>query len=207
MRCVIIAGSPDIDTEYIRRVVRDGDLIVCADRGYEYALSAGLRPDLVIGDFDSAEKLPPDDLPQKRLNVRKDDTDTAACADYALSRGADEIILLGATGGRLDHSYANFCLLQYLSERGADARLCAPDVQVRLLTAGEYRFDGLSGVTFSLFPFGCARATADVTGASYPVSGFTFESGLTRGLSNVFEEHCQITVSDGQLLLFIMYRV
>lgn len=207
MRCVIIAGSPDTDVAYIRRMVRTDDLLVCADRGYEYALAAGLRPDFVIGDFDSAATPPPVELPQRRLNVRKDDTDTAACADYALAQGAGEIVILGATGGRLDHSYANFCLLQYIAERGAQAKLCAPDTEIRLLTKGSYRFDGFSGVTFSLFPFGCAQATADVTGASYPVSGFTFESGLTRGLSNVFEEHCQITVSDGQLLLFVVNRV
>lgn len=39
----------------------------------------------------------------------------------ALDRGYRDFLLLGCTGGRLDHTLANIAVLLYLLRRGADA--------------------------------------------------------------------------------------
>lgn len=203
MRCVIIAGSPDADADYIRSAVRQDDYVICADRGYHYAKLAGVTPDLIIGDFDSYTDELPQDVEVVRLNVRKDDTDTFVCASHALQRGFREIAVLGGTGGRFDHSYANLCLLEYLSGQNASACLMSESEKIFLLKKGGYVFDGYSGKTFSLFPFGCPRSVATVENAEYPVKDFPFESKITRGLSNVFCDDCRITVHSGKLLMMI----
>ena len=53
-RCVIIGASPVIDIEMLKREVLPGDYVVCADGGYTYAHGAGIKADLIIGDFDSS---------------------------------------------------------------------------------------------------------------------------------------------------------
>ncbi len=203
MRCVIIAGSPDADISFIKSAVQPGDRVICADRGYQYAKAAGIKPDLIVGDFDSFTGELPEGIKTVRLNVRKDDTDTFVCARYAVNSGYREIDVLGAIGGRLDHSYANLCLLEYLSGSGVRACLASEKEKIFLLKKGAYIFDGYGGKTFSLFPFGCSCALASVHNAEYPVTDFKFESKNSTGLSNVFYDGCKITVSSGKLLLMI----
>lgn len=203
MRCVIIAGSPDADISFIKSAVQPGDWVICADSGYRYARDAGIKPDLIVGDFDSFSGELPRGVETVRLNVRKDDTDTFVCARYAVNRGCREIDVLGAIGGRLDHSYANLCLLEYLSSSGVRACLVSEKEKILLLKKGAYIFDGYGGKTFSLFPFGCACASASVQNAEYPVTDFKFESKNSTGLSNVFHDGCKITVNSGKLLLMI----
>ena len=203
MRCVIIAGSPDTDIHFIKSTVQTDDYVICADKGYSYAKAAGILPDMIVGDFDSCADQLPQNCEIVRLNVKKDDTDTAVCVNYALERGYDELVIMGATGGRLDHSYANLCLLEYISSCGAAGELLSEHEKIMILQNGEYLFHQHLGKTFSVFPFGCERAVATIQGAEYPVERFVFESRITRGLSNIFAEQSRITVHDGKLLLII----
>ena len=99
MRCVIIAGSPDAEINFIAEQVKDGNYLICADKGYEYAKKAGIKPDLIVGDFDSYSGELPDDCEIIKLNSHKDDTDLLHCIGVALSRGYDDFLILAATGG------------------------------------------------------------------------------------------------------------
>ena len=203
MRCVIIAGSPDADADFIRDHVGRDDFVICADRGYDHARSAGIEPQLIVGDFDSCAVLPPEDSEVVRLRVRKDDSDTRVCARIAVERGFRDIVILAATGGRLDHTFANICVLDYLASTGARAGILSKNETVTLLTEGSYTFENQSGKTFSLFPFGVERAVASIENAEYPASRFEFLCSRTLGLSNVFKENCRITVHGGRLLMMI----
>lgn len=62
--------------------------IIACDRGYEYLHEAGLRPDLLVGDFDSYTGPLPRDVPRLDLPVEKDDTDTMAAIRHALLSAA-----------------------------------------------------------------------------------------------------------------------
>ena len=61
MRCVIISGSPDTDISFIKQVVKSNDYVICADQGYHFTKEANIKPDLIIGEFDSfPDKIPND---------------------------------------------------------------------------------------------------------------------------------------------------
>lgn len=89
---------------------------LCAPRGFHCSLRCGLpatperldlRPDLIVGDFDSAPR-PKAEHETIVLPHVKDDTDTQYAARWLLEHGYDEITLLGALGGaRLEHTLAN----------------------------------------------------------------------------------------------------
>ena len=190
-RCVIIAGAPNADTAFLAQTVQPEDYLICADRGYAAATAAGLRPDLIVGDFDSYGRALPDDCEVVRLCPEKDDTDTMHCVDLALERGFREFLLLSALGGRLDHSIANLCIAEYLEEHGARCTL-----------------NGCCGLTFSVFPFGCQRVTLSYEGAYYPLTNGTLTHSFPMGVSNVFTaDSAHITVHSGRALLLINKKI
>ncbi len=74
MKCTIVSGAPETELEYMEKYF-DNSYIICADSGYRKCEKLGIKPDLVIGDFDSSDK-PNFDCETIALDVRKDDTDT-----------------------------------------------------------------------------------------------------------------------------------
>ena len=87
--CAIISGGQADDLAGIR----DADFIIACDRGYAYAKEAGIRPDLLVGDFDSYKGERDKRVPVLDLPVEKDDTDTMAAVRWAVSEGFSEIRL------------------------------------------------------------------------------------------------------------------
>ena len=104
--CAIISGGQSDDLAGIR----DADFIIACDRGYAYAKEAGIRPDLLVGDFDSYRGALDKSVPVLDLPVEKDDTDTMAAVRWAVSEGFSELRLYCALGGRLDHLMGMFRL-------------------------------------------------------------------------------------------------
>ncbi len=203
MHCVIIAGSPETNSKFIKSTVEDSDYVICADKGYLYAKNAGITPDVVVGDFDSFNSEVTDNCEIITLNPIKDDTDTFHSIDVALERGYTEFTIIGALGGRLDHSFANISALEYISEKGAKGVLLSEKERVEFLTKGEYLYNH-EGKTFSLFPFGCSEVCVSYEGVFYPLEKYNIKSGLSLGISNVFtSDKSKITIYDGNAILII----
>ena len=115
-RAIILSAVP-VSTA-VGRYVRPGDFIVACDAGYRNAERLDLRPDLIVGDFDSAPR-PKAEHETIVLPHVKDDTDTQYAARWLLEHGYDEITLLGALGGaRLEHTLANLATGLYLAKNG-----------------------------------------------------------------------------------------
>lgn len=205
MRCLLIAGSPDANSNFIKTQYRPDDFVVCADKGYEFALKAQIKPDLVIGDFDSCEAKLPGDCNVIRLNPHKDDTDTLCALKEAMKNGCSDFVLLGALGGRLDHTYANLFLLLFLEENNCDAEIKTEKETVKLINNSLYTAENVKGKTFSVFPFSCKSAVVSYEGkVAYPADNFKMKADFPIGISNVFlEDKCQISVKEGSGVLII----
>ena len=112
MTALIISGGdyfpiPDLSCDYV----------IACDLGYLHAEKMGIRPDLILGDFDSAP-VPDGKIPVEQHPVRKDDTDTMLAVKKALSLGYADLVMACAFGGRLDHAYANIQAGAYAAEQG-----------------------------------------------------------------------------------------
>ena len=83
MRCVIISGSPETNPNFLKQTVKPDDYVICADRGYEFAILAGIEPNLIVGDFDSYKEKISASCEIVKLNPHKDDTDTIHSIDLA----------------------------------------------------------------------------------------------------------------------------
>ena len=137
---VIVSGGmiqKDFALDFIKKIEKEkkGEklLLLAADRGLDFFRETGLTPDIADGDFDSLSKEGKAYLESLsgteivKLNPEKDDTDTQSTLDLAIEKGAKNILILGATGGRLDHFIGNMGLLQYGRKEGVhvDPGRCA----------------------------------------------------------------------------------
>lgn len=202
-RCVVIAAAPEPEISFIRQCIKENDFVICADAGYEAAFKAGVEPDLIVGDFDSAEK-PETALPLITLPVHKDDTDTVYAVKEGLKRGFREFLLLGALGGRVDHTFANFSVLEFLYKNGARGVISDSRVQI-CFTAGETcAYRGKSGQTLSVFPYGCESCTVTHHGFEYELSHQEILSSFPLGISNVVtSDTACIEFHDGKALVML----
>ena len=107
--------------EYVTEKPEKGDLIIAADAGYLTAQKMGVKPDVLLGDFDTlgVENIP-DDIECLRVPAEKDDTDTQLAIKTAIERGAGEIVIIGGLSGRLDHTLSTLAILEDLWERKND---------------------------------------------------------------------------------------
>ena len=139
MKTCFIVGAGSICDGDLRFEKAAGDLLIAADAGYIALISAGMTPDLIIGDFDSAAK--PDFAGEViTLPVVKDDTDVGFAVKEGFRRGYTSFVILGGLGGkRLSHTLANIQLLSYVRSRGGRAELVCGGTRVFIID-GEFTF-------------------------------------------------------------------
>src|SRR5450631_4011929 len=94
------------------------ELVIAADAGALLAGPLGLTLDLVVGDGDSLGEPALDELGRagvaiERSPAEKDPSDTELALIAASVRGATDVVILGAFGGRLDHELANIWILAH----------------------------------------------------------------------------------------------
>lgn len=205
-KCMIIGASPILDGRVFQEFDPKDYFVICADGGYETALKLGLVPDLVVGDFDSAQKRPPASLRTLVLPVEKDVTDTMFAALKGLAKGLRDFVLLGCLGGpRFDHSLASIETLLYLRDHGAWGFLADEHTKVFLLREEKLRITKLKGATVSVFPYGCPTCTVTYTGLQYPLTrGSLTVGGLLMGVSNsIVSDDAEIKVHSGTALVAV----
>lgn len=192
--CSIICGAPDGSFE-----TKPQGYIICADRGLDHALAAGIKPDLIIGDLDSARSDIPSGTECIKAPSEKDDTDAMLAAKTAIERGFGELEFYCALGGRADHSIANLQMLEYLRTRGVKARLHGGNTVIFLLegSAEIPRYEGY----LSVFAFG-GDAVISGTGVKYPTERYRITEAFPIGVSNeITAETAVITVHEGRVIV------
>ena len=198
-------------TAYLTHPVRetvnpeDADLIVCADTAWLTAQKEHITPHAVIGDFDHDSRGIPDDFPRKvlRFSSVKDDTDTMLCVKYALNRGADEIVIVGGIGGRLDHTFANLQTLAYIESRGARAVLMDGEHAVFMVSSELSLKKGVYDYA-SVFAYDPVCRGITLEGFLYEADGISLESTFPLGVSNeITAERARIRVEEGRLLVIL----
>lgn len=203
---MIITAGPMGDYGALRSLFKKDDFIICADAGAKYLEGLRVTPDVIIGDLDSAGSLP-QGVEVLKFKAEKDETDTLLAAMYALERGFSDILLLGGLKGRLDHTVANLCTLQYIARRGGRARFVDADNEAYYLENGEMAFEKREGYYISVFPFGGEARGVNERGFKYGLSDATLKTDYPNGVSNEFlEDKGIISVKDGALLIILSKR-
>jgi len=136
---------------------------------------------------------------------KKDATDLELALELALEKGATRISILGATGGRLDHTLGNLFLLARCLPGGIPA--CIMDQEQCIhLTDQTLTLQGTVGDTLSLLPATPEARGVSLTGLEYPLHDATLTFGTSWGMSNVFvDNRATVTIGSGRLFVFHLY--
>ena len=195
--CLIISGG-----DFSPFTVPEGAFIIACDRGYAYALRCGVRPDLVVGDFDSYRGELDPGIPVQKLPVEKDDTDTVSALRYALEQGYREITLVCALGGRLDHLLANLQAAVFAAKRGAALRIVGADTEILTLRPGSLRLPRKEGWSLSVFAAEDRCRGVSITGAKYELHDAELTNDFPLGVSNEWAApEAEISLREGTMLI------
>lgn len=201
MKTCYIIGAGDIFT---LPTPSEDDFVIAADGGYDHLISHGVGCDLLIGDLDSI-KSEHRDAKVVTFPVRKDETDTYLAYREGVARGYSHFEIYGGTGGREDHTFANYSMLYYAAKQGHTARLHFKNMIAEVICGGTAKLHGNKGATFSVFAFGGDAYGVTIRNAEYEATDITLSPDFPLGVSNAFTDRtAEISVSRGALL--VMYE-
>jgi len=200
-KCLII-------TSYIEGSLADitegfePDYILCADGGFDHAKTAGIKPDLLIGDMDSLTAADDPEIEKIIYPSEKDDTDTGICLQTALDMGYRNILIAGGLGGRLDHTISNIELIT-----GKIGQADSITIRDRYNSCTVIKNSSITikkGTSKYISVFSMTEKSSDVTekGFKYPLDNVILPFGSTLGTSNeIVSDEATISVGDGILLI------
>lgn len=194
-QAIVVIGGDALHAGAVRRLDAAA-FVIAADSGYDHAVAAGLRPDLLIGDLDSISAAGlaaarADGLTIDTHPADKDATDTELALDRALTEVGDggALTILGGGGDRLDHLLASITVLaQPRFARCTTLAAWVGPALVRVLHAPRTVDLGVQapGLTVSLIPLGNVRGVT-TTGMRWPLRAEPLPNGTSRGISNLTE--------------------
>lgn len=182
---------------------------LCADAGADLCRAAGVLPDALIGDMDSLSPetrawLDEAGVPEVVYPAEKDDSDTALAVQQLFADGAEELIVIGALGGRMDHELANMMLMVGAGRQGKSIVYWDDINRMRYVGPGEHQLDNTPGY-IGIVPFSDDGMCLSIDGLYYPLDNFSVPFGETRLISNVFTDAPMATIriarGDGVLVL------
>ena len=196
-KCIIFCAA---GFEKLAAPIGPEDYVLAADGGLRHLEQLKIRPNGIIGDFDSLGYVPEG---AEVFPVEKDDTDAMLAAKKGLELGFREFLFYGSLDGpRLDHTVANFQSLQYLAERDATGYLVGNTQMVTVLRNGKLTFPAECGGILSVFCMGADATGVTIRGAQYELENGTLSAGFPLGVSNHFVgKEVTVAVEQGSLLL------
>ncbi|CDC60494.1 thiamine pyrophosphokinase [Clostridium sp. CAG:448] len=201
MRAFIYAGG-SILADNITEHPKGDDLCIAADAGYRNAQELGERVNILIGDFDSLGTIPEGDMEVLQVPAEKDLTDTQIAVETALARGADEIILIGGLGSRMDHSLSTLAILEDLRERHVHAHINNGYNRVHYLNASSTLILRSGFRYLSVLAIDEKIKGLSIDGCKYPLKRATLNRRLQYAISNEITGNCaMISLRRGRIFV------
>lgn len=202
MKTCYIIGAAELAIGRLRP--SEGDFVIAADAGLLHLAKLHIKPDLMLGDFDSLGYVPSGENVEV-CPVRKDDTDTMAALRRAVDMGCERALIFGGLGGRrFDHSLANVQSLAWADAHGMETFLVGQGCCLTALSGGYgLRFDPRYSGDFSAFCLGADTSGVRETGLSYKLEDAVLEASFPLAVSNSFVgETAQISLQTGRLIVY-----
>ena len=201
MKAYIFTGG-EIFHQYIEEKPEENDLVIAADAGYKNAALMGAHINILIGDFDSLGDIPDDVDEVFRLPEEKDVTDTQIAVDMAVERGADEIVIVGSTSGRLDHTLSTLAILEKYWEKHLPIYIVNGQNRVRYIRDSGFIVVRSQYKYFSVIAADEKVKGVSIEGGKYPLIKKTLLRNHQFAVSNEITKNCAlITVKKGGIYI------
>jgi len=206
MTAIIICNGSVADYSFYKKYFSKADLVICADGGAEHAKRFGIKPDVVLGDFDSMSE---DSLSYFenmgaeifKFPSEKDMTDAELAVEFAIDRGAASVIIIGGIGTRIDHTLSNVFILKKLLDRGVKGIIADEHNEITLIS-DRILLQKEEGVRVTLLPLTDKVEGVTTKGLYYKLNNATIMMGSSWGVSNEFSDDvAEVSIKAGLLLV------
>jgi thiamine pyrophosphokinase len=201
---VIVAGGDPVPSEVLQDLP-ESPWVVAADSGADHAVALGLAVDVIVGDLDSITPATLAALPNAEVrghSPNKDATDLELAVNLVAERDdIGRLVLIGGTGGRIDHFLANAILIS--SPRFSHLQIEWIAHPARVTVVHDHaRLHGTDRDQVSLIPVGGMAEGVRTTGLRWPLIDETLPFGSSRGVSNEFTSAvATVSITSGVLLV------
>lgn len=203
-KIVILANGRFPANEIPLGYLKAADIIVCCDGAVQDLVDYGIEPSVIVGDMDSISA----ELKQRFsdiLNPEHDDQDTndlTKAIRYSIGQGFADLVILGATGLREDHSLGNISLLSDYSEF-VSARMVTDSGVFIPVNSGE-KVHSWPGQQVSIFSF-----TRDILKSSenlkYPIRDLSLQNLWMGTLNECTSDYFSLNFESGRILVFLEF--
>ncbi len=206
MKALVLVNGELNKPGLLRKRIRNTtfDLVLGADRGARHARTLNVNLDAIVGDMDSLPERERQLYGQTRFvthPAEKDETDLELALLYAREQGADQIVMVGALGGRLDMTVSNIMLMNNPGLENCRVEVWHGNQTGWLIRPPGEEIHGHAGDTVSLVPVTGDVLDVITMGMKYPLRKERLFLGNGRGLSNVLESSsARVGLSEGLLL-------
>lgn len=206
MIVAIVSGGTPPSEKLLKSYLKKVDFIIAADKGCECLYNYNIIPDLLLGDFDSANK---EILDNAKLKIKeilefppeKDYTDTEIAIMEAVKRGAEKIYLFGATGSRMDHTLGNIGLLLTYKKKGVILEIIDNNNRF-YLSKNNMILQGKHGETISFHALSDKVVNLEIKGGKYKLENYDMSLLEPRAICNEFVyTPIEISYDTGELLI------
>lgn len=204
-RCIIVGGAKINNYERIQGYINENDFVVYCDCGLAHMKSLAVKPNLIVGDFDSYSK---PDIPTETiiLPCEKDDTDTVFAVKEAIKRGYTDFLMVGAVGERLDHTLGNTSILLMLDSQGLKGKIIDDYSEMEIVSDKTAFIEDYFSY-FSLLNISGTAKGVTIRNAKYNLDNAEITCEYQYGVSNevVCGKTAEVSVKDGKLLLIKVF--
>jgi len=200
---VIILANGDFPTHPMPlSLLEQAQTIICCDGATQKLLNFGKEPHYIVGDMDS--------LSSELFERFKDRIITSLCQEtndltkairVCVEKGCRHVKIVGATGGREDHTLANISLLADYAQLLQVEMVTDHGIFIPLLSGQEIAtMPGMQLSIFSLDP----DISVQATGLKYPIDQVRFDSWWKGSLNEAMGTVCRFRFTKGRILVFIV---
>ena len=209
LKTIIVSGG-DINKNFLEKLNLKNKFnnIIASDKGLEALDKCNIKPNYIIGDFDSLNEkvlnkyINDEEIKIIKLNPEKDYTDTHMALKLAIELKSTDITIIGAIGSRLDHTLANINILKEALEKKVACRILNENNNITLINKNitikkeeEYPY-------ISLIPLTTNVTGVTLNGFKYPLDDATMKIGKSIGVSNEqIEDNATIKLEEGILII------
>lgn len=207
-RAIIVSGGSQDGLKDLIGEVSEADFLIGVDRGTLALLKEGFVPHVALGDFDSisAEELKEVQQAVRKVYVfpaEKDQTDTEAALDFVKREiEAQEIVLLGMFGGRVDHMISNLWLCYQPEYRSLLPALIMKNRNntVRFFAPGHYTLIKQDKMKYISFIGMTALKGLTLEEVKYPLQEAGFPYPIALVSNELLREEMRFSFSEGLLV-------
>src|SRR5664279_1774766 len=188
----------DIPLGYLKNAKR----IICCDGSAQNLLLTGMQPDAIVGDMDSLN----DELANRfadriYLDENQETNDLTKAVSWCIDMGYKDLVIVGATGKREDHTLGNISLLaEYVREMNiimvTDTGIFRPYLKSSKISS----FPGQQVSIFSIDP----ETQVTSIGLRYPLSGTKINNWWCATLNESLGDNFSLEF-DGRLIVYLKF--